>query len=455
MASENLPPDADRTLLIPAPGGRKPPQPATSEHESTIIASAPGGGGATPQAAASAPWPAGSGPIPALPAGGLNPLVSAAHVLLSLVMPLRQMASCPDIEALRQRVVEAVRAFETEAKAAGVDFEALAAARYALCTMMDETVTSTPWGGSGAWASRSLLVTFHNEAFGGEKFFVVLQRLAQDAARNIDALELFYLCLALGFEGRYRLIDGGRTQLDLLRERLHQLIRNQRGLVEQDLSPRWRAAQAQRKQLMSLLPLWVIGVAALLILGLLHLLFHFWLGRDTDPVMSNLAQIRIEAVRPAPVPVKPAVPVVRLGKFLQREIDEGLVTVQDTADRSIVSIRGDGMFASGSAELDSRFQPLMVRIGEALKVNPGKVSVVGHTDDRRAMSARFPSNWELSRARASAVATLLIEQAGPATRYTIEGRADSEPLAPNDTPANRARNRRVEIVLFVPVGGAR
>ncbi|WP_137937469.1 type IVB secretion system protein IcmH/DotU [Chitinivorax sp. B] len=453
MASDNLPPDPDRTLLVPAPGGRKPPQPvpAPPDAEHTIITSATSLQGAAP---ASVVMPQANGVIPTLPSAGLNPLVTAAHVLLSLIMPLRQMGQCADVEALRQRLVNAVRSFEADAKAASVDFEALAAARYALCTMVDETVASTPWGGSGAWGSRSLLVTFHNEAFGGEKFFVVLQRLAQDPARNIDVLELFYLCLALGFEGRYRLIDGGRTQLDLLRERLHQLIRTQRGQVEQDLSPHWRGTTAQRKPLMSLLPLWLIGVAALLILGILHLLFHFWLGRAADPVLSSLSQIRIDAARPAPAAVQPVVPVARLAKFLEREVAEGLVTVQETADRSIVSIRGDGMFASGSAEMDSRFNPLMVRIGDALRINPGKVSVVGHTDDRRALSARFPSNWELSKARASAVAALLIERVGPASRYTIEGRADSEPLVPNDTPANRARNRRVDIVLFVPAGGA-
>jgi type VI secretion system protein ImpK len=86
-----------------------------------------------------------------------------------------------------------------------------------------------------------------------------------------------------------------------------------------------------------------------------------------------------------------------------------------------------------------------------LKSVPGKVIVVGHTDNTRpGLSARFPSNYELSKARASAVRDLLAERAGPPERYTIEGRGDSTPLVPNDSAANRARNRRVEITLLTP-----
>jgi type VI secretion system protein ImpK len=79
------------------------------------------------------------------------------------------------------------------------------------------------------------------------------------------------------------------------------------------------------------------------------------------------------------------------------------------------------------------------------------VIVVGHTDDVRSFSTRFPSNWELSKARAASVLKLLAERAGPADRYTVVGRGETEPLVPNDTPANRARNRRVDIIVLTPV----
>ena len=81
---------------------------------------------------------------------------------------------------------------------------------------------------------------------------------------------------------------------------------------------------------------------------------------------------------------------------------------------------------------------------------PGKVVVTGHTDNQPPLSARFPSNWDLSRARADSVRTLLATATGTPERFSAEGRGDTEPLASNDTAAGRAKNRRVEITLLAP-----
>jgi type VI secretion system protein ImpK len=96
------------------------------------------------------------------------------------------------------------------------------------------------------------------------------------------------------------------------------------------------------------------------------------------------------------------------------------------------------------------FLPLLGRIGDALRPVPGKVRVVGHTDNTKGFSMRYPSNWDLSTGRATSVAKLLAERAGPADRYTVEGRGDTEPEVPNDSAVNRARNRRVVIMVLAP-----
>jgi type VI secretion system protein ImpK len=109
------------------------------------------------------------------------------------------------------------------------------------------------------------------------------------------------------------------------------------------------------------------------------------------------------------------------------------------------------VFASGSAEVARSQLPVLLRIGTALEAVPGKVLVIGHTDDTKpAVSARLPSNYDLSKARARTVAGLLAERSGPPSRYSSEGRGDTEPVAPNDSAGNRARNRRVEIVVLTP-----
>jgi type VI secretion system protein ImpK len=81
---------------------------------------------------------------------------------------------------------------------------------------------------------------------------------------------------------------------------------------------------------------------------------------------------------------------------------------------------------------------------------PGQVKVTGHTDDQPIRSVRFPSNWHLSKERALSVMRILTEKGTLQSRLSAEGRADAEPIALNDTPADRARNRRVEITLSVP-----
>ncbi|GJH25184.1 DotU family type VI secretion system protein [Caballeronia novacaledonica] len=418
--------DPDDTILIPQPGGRVAERARTED---------------APRA-------------PALTAAsGLNPLVRAANPLIELALPLRQRAAMTDIEALRSELVRMVRAFEEEARASRIDTEKLAAARYCLCTCIDEAISGTPWG-SGVWASRSLLVTFHNEASGGERFFLILQRLAQDPARNIDVLELLYVILSLGFEGRYRLIDGGRSQLDSVRERLERIIRDQRGAFENELSVHWRPAERARRPLGQRMPPWVCAALAGVVVVATHIALAMSLNRTSDPVFEALDRIRVSErpAAPASVIAPAAMPAAaaNLAAFLAPEIREGLVSVREAADRSIVTINGDNLFASGSATLDPAYDTLIGRIAQALAGVPGKVVVTGHTDDQRLVSARFPSNWHLSQARADSVRAMLASLTGTPARFSAEGRGDAEPLASNDTPAGRAKNRRVEITLLAP-----
>jgi type VI secretion system protein ImpK len=91
----------------------------------------------------------------------------------------------------------------------------------------------------------------------------------------------------------------------------------------------------------------------------------------------------------------------------------------------------------------------MKRIAQALVQVPGPVLVTGHTDDQPIRTMRFPSNWHLSQERADTVRNLLQSNGVANERLRAEGRADGEPVVANSTPANRALNRRVEVILFV------
>jgi type VI secretion system protein ImpK len=144
---------------------------------------------------------------------------------------------------LKDALADGIRKFEQQARAEGLPNEQVIAARYILCTLIDESAASTPWGGSGVWSGQSLLVLFHNETWGGEKVFQLMSKLAENVPNNRNLLELMYVVLAFGFEGRYRVLNDGKAQLEPAR-RLSQMLRGaNRGDGEKTLSPRWEACR--------------------------------------------------------------------------------------------------------------------------------------------------------------------------------------------------------------------
>jgi type VI secretion system protein ImpK len=241
----------------------------------------------------------------------------------------------------------------------------------------------------------------------------------------------------------------------VIRERLEQMIRAQRPPVERALSPHWQPAPHERKRLLHFVPLWVALAFAALVLMAVGLVLSIRINDFSDPVFTSMRTIR---VAPAPVLESKvdAAPklAATLARFLAPEIVQGLVAVTDSADRTTVTINntadGAQLFASGSADLDAHFAPLMQRIAQALQHKPGNIVVIGHTDNQRILSARFPSNVALSQARADTVRSIIATRIGTSARLSAEGRGDTEPIAPNDTQAGRARNRRVAIDILSP-----
>lgn len=427
----------DRTMIMPRPGGR--------------AAEAPAPRAEAPSAPGPAPAPAMPGaPLPSSLAQGLNPLERAAGPMLALLTRLRSTIAHPLPASLRAQLLAYLRQFEEQARAAGVAQDEVMLSRYVLCTALDEAVLSTPWGSASDWGKQSLLITLHNEAWGGEKVFQLLEHCLQNPRQRLHILELLYLCLCLGFEGRYRVMNDGRSQLEALRERTSATIRSVRGEFERELSPHWRGLSVARDRLSQFLPPWV-GVAICLAL-LLLLLFglRLMLAADAEPVFRNihaLGEIPVQTIDRPPLQPK-LIERPRLARFLADDIKAQRVAVEDAVDRSVVTLRGDELFASGSASVSDEVQPVLLRIAEALRQVKGAVQVTGHSDNRPIATLRYPSNWKLSQDRAQQVMDILAARSGQPERFTAEGRSDTEPLASNDSAAGRARNRRVEITVL-------
>ena len=435
-------PDPDATVMIPPA-----PEP---DPEATIAIPTPGRRRDTAPAELPAAPPAGrEASAPDLGAlGGLNPLIAAANPVLAVVPQIRHALRHPDPEGLRAGLRESLDAFERDARAAGTGDETFASASFALCALLDESAASTPWG--AGWATAGLLAERRGESGGAEKFFELLDGLCADAAANLVALEFFYVCLALGFEGRYRDAANGREALAALRAGLLERIRQQRAPHDGELSARWRGVAAPARRPAGGLAIWAAACGAALLLAALYIAYSFSLGALSDPVARDLAQLKASEAPAVGTPgtpgaAPPATP--RVSEQLSAEIARGEVAVSDAAGASTIVIRGDRLFASGSARLEAEVEPVILRVAEALERVPGSILVTGHTDDVPIRSARFPSNWELSTERAASVVKLMAGKLQEPARLRAEGLADSAPLAPNDSAANRARNRRVSIIL--------
>lgn len=450
------PQDNDRTILR-GPGGSLPP-------------AAPPSPPPPPPRAAVAPTPPSAprlaGEADALPKVGKSPMAAAAAPLLDLLARIGAGAQATHVgnaEELRDRAVRALQTFEAESRAAQVPDEQLRAAHYALCAALDDTALATPWGQASTWAARSLSSTFHQDVRSGERFFDLLSGMQQEPGRYLPALEICYLCLALGLRGRYRLDNRGSAEIDRIREGLYQLLTQLNGAWERELSPHWRGVDAPHRGPARSVPPWVAAAVAVSLLAFGYVYASNWINSKGDDWQQRLTQlppakppviVREAVPRPPAAAVPAGAPdaVDKVRKFLQPEITEGLVVVQGDAQRLMIRIMARGMFESGSADLQPRFVALLKRVGEALRSEAGRVMVLGHSDNQAIRTVRFPSNFQLSAARAESAKAILVSATGQADRFASAGRADTEPLATNDTPEGREKNRRIEVVLSLGEG---
>jgi chemotaxis protein MotB len=141
--------------------------------------------------------------------------------------------------------------------------------------------------------------------------------------------------------------------------------------------------------------------------------------------------------------------MVRLRRVLEDSELEDRGTVEVKEDGVALRLSGDAVFETGKAELKPAAYALLDELVTVASTSAGRIEVEGHTDDVPIATALYPSNWELSGARAGTAVRYLVSRGVPPLRIRAIGFADTRPLVPNDSAANRAKNRRVEF-LFLP-----
>lgn len=257
----------DRTIMIPTPG-------ATA--------------GRSQQSPALQGMPAGGDSADLRIRNSLNPLISAASKLLGAIIKLRTTMNHNNVPDLHKRLTREIQNFERDAKQLSLTPETVLTARYLLCSVVDEIVLSTPWGAASGWSQHSLLSLFHKETSGGEKCFLILQRTLETPGTHLQLLELFYLCLSLGFQGKYRLVQRGYEQLEQIRENLYRTIESHRPAMERDLSPHWEGCVERKTRLIQYVPMWVIASVVLGVLAATFSGYRWWLYQSATPVAAEI-----------------------------------------------------------------------------------------------------------------------------------------------------------------------
>jgi type VI secretion system protein ImpK len=480
------PDDSERTVIRPRPGGRPaapaapvapssaavpPRQAAPAQPPPFVAAPAPAPRqspppmqpAATPPRAA-APPPRPSAPIdetppPAIPFGtpSGSPLAAAAVPLLQLLAAIGNVAHRPDPADLYERTTRALRHFEQRAREGGVPTDQIRLCHFALCASVDDKVLNTPWGSTGMWVERPLALAFHQDNTGGRKFFELLERLRKSPDKFMPVIEVMSLCLSLGMMGPFRSSARGVSELDRVRAETSALIVAQKP-AGPDLSPHWEGVNAPYVRKRGGVPVWVGYAAALAVVGALFAWVSTSLNAASDAQYARMLaappaampQItRAAIVQPPPPPPPPPEPTVldRLAAALKPDIDSGMITLTGTAATPIVRVSYRNGFASARAVVQPPLATLLDHVGQALKNEPGKIDVIGYTDNEPVRTVQFPSNFQLSKARAQAAAAALGRALGDPGRISAEGRADADPIAPNTTAEGREQNRRIEIVL--------
>lgn len=394
---------------------------------------------------------------------GINPLENTASRLLSILVTIKKAATHPSPTQLRSTISQEVERFREKAGPLVSDPKQLTMASYVLCTALDEAALNTPWGHNSDWPQNSLLSTFHGEVRGGERFFELLKRLGGEPGKNIDLLELMYVILSLGYEGTYKITKNGQQTLVKVRNWLYEIIRNERGENLQTLSGHWQGSNVIDNKLPATTPIWVMLAAAASICALLYFTLLTWSSANATNTIATFLPLKAQAlslsevtppVRKPQEPINPQAATLEastaptLSQLLTEQIDQGLLTVDENYDHAKVQLNGDNLFASGKATIDSSARSLITDLAQALDTYEGTVLITGHTDNVPMRKANYPSNLDLSQARAESVLVMLSDGVANETRLIAEGVGELQPITDNSTKELRAKNRRVEITVF-------
>lgn len=205
--------------------------------------------------------------------------------LLAFALQLKRSSDPGDAEAMRQKIDEQFRSLETRARQADVPQEDVQQAKYGIAAFIDEMILTSSWALKESWADKPLQLAYFNDFSAGEEFYNKVDALR--GAKKNAVLEVYYLCLALGFRGKYVDLQGMEKKKVLM----DTMLREMRGTAPAPgaggLSPSWQPPDAL-PGIVKNFPAWFVAAACGLVIVLLFILLSTLLGSSADRVVDAL-----------------------------------------------------------------------------------------------------------------------------------------------------------------------
>ena len=234
---------------------------------------------------------------------------------------------------------------------------------------------------------------------------------------------------------------------------IHAALYLTRSQTQGELVPKWQGSDAPLARVGLGICVLLVAAATAAVLLVLYIILRLLLmssGTDSWKAVRGITPdepLRLSRVGIAPPAAAESAQLSKLRQFLEPEIRQKLVAVEEDASTVRVRTTVGQLFQSGSDQLEPGRAELFERIGRAVEGEPGSVTIEGHSDSDQISSLSFPDNTALSRARAQTVANIISGTITNPGRISVEAFGDSRAIASNDTADGKALNRRVEIVI--------
>jgi type VI secretion system protein ImpK len=206
--------------------------------------------------------------------------------VLTLILQLRRTSDFGNPDVLRQRVRGLLERMEREARKAGLSQTDIRLAVFALVAFLDETIIASEWNRKEDWLTRPLQLELFDRFDAGEEFFSNLERLRRSPQENMSLLRIYYLCMALGFRGKYQILE--REKIRQLIEEVYAEIAGFKGKPVQHLSPHGNRRDEIVDVVVREVPGWVAAVFALAGGVFFYLVMSFLISNLARDVVRNI-----------------------------------------------------------------------------------------------------------------------------------------------------------------------